>query len=112
MQGAPELIAEIAHTSKSIDLHMKKKRYAHAGVLEYIVLCLKPAELRWFDLRNDCQLRADSDEVFRSVAFPGLWIGSKELLSNQYHPVMEILNRGLASAEHANFVAKLAATRD
>jgi len=111
VEGAPELVAEVAHTSKSIDLHLKKQRYARTGVLEYIVLCLNPKELRWFDLRNDCEFSADSDGVFRSIAFPGLWIGSTHLLSDQYHPLMDTLSRGLASAEHADFVARLAAAR-
>jgi len=111
VQGAPELTAEVAHTSKSIDLHLKKQRYARAGVLEYIVLCLKPAQLRWFDLRGNSELSADSDGVFRSIAFPGLWIGSTHLLRDQYHPLMDTLNRGLASTEHADFVARLAAAR-
>ena len=105
------LSPEVAHTSKSIDLHLKKQRYARAGVLEYIVLCLKPAELRWFDLRESAELRADKDGVFRSIAFPGLWIDSTQLIADQYHPLMATLNHGLASAEHAAFVARLAAAR-
>jgi Uma2 family endonuclease len=111
VEGAPELIAEVAHTSKSIDLHLKKQRYTRAGVLEYVVLCLNPKELRWFDLRNNFELSADNDGVFRSIAFPGLWIDSTQLLRDQYHPLMDTLNRGLASAEHADFVARLAAAR-
>jgi Uma2 family endonuclease len=111
VQGAPELTAEVAHTSKSIDLHLKKQRYARAGVLEYIVLCLKPAELRWFDLRGNSELSADKDGVFRSIAFPGLWIDSTHLLADQYQPLMDTLKRGLASADHADFVARLAQAR-
>src|SRR5947209_2877577 len=37
IDGAPELLAEIAHSSRAIDLHTKRQRYADAGVLEYIV---------------------------------------------------------------------------
>ncbi len=39
--GAPELAAEIAHSSEALDLHAKKDDYRHAGVREYLVLCLR-----------------------------------------------------------------------
>lgn len=111
IKGAPELVAEIAHSSRSIDLHLKKQRYARAGVFEYIVFCLDPAGLRWFDLPKDCELEADSKGILRSCIFPGLWVGSKELLEDQYYPLMDILNQGLLSAQHADFVVRLKARK-
>ncbi len=35
--GAPELVVEIALSSRSIDLHAKFRDYERAGVLEYVV---------------------------------------------------------------------------
>lgn len=52
VEGAPELVAEIAYSSRAIDLHLKKERYAIAGVVEYIVVCLRPMRVYWFDLKE------------------------------------------------------------
>lgn len=40
--GPPELVVEVANTSYAIDLHVKRKRYATAGSLECLVVCLQP----------------------------------------------------------------------
>jgi Uma2 family endonuclease len=103
VEGPPELIAEVAHTSRAIDLHLKKQRYARAGVLEYIVLCLRPSELRWFDLENGGELQPDDEGIYRSNVFPGLWINRDALLKREYQAIMNTLNLGLASPQHAEF---------
>ena len=36
-QGPPELVVEIAHSTRSIDFHRKRQDYARNGVLEYLV---------------------------------------------------------------------------
>src|SRR4051794_36117359 len=64
VEGAPELIAEVAHSSRSIDLHAKRDDYTRYGVLEYLVVCLRDRRLRWFDLRADQELQPDADGVF------------------------------------------------
>src|SRR5438034_1193199 len=51
--GAPEFLAEIAHSRRAIDLHGKKDDYTQYKVREYLVLCLRERELRWFDLLSD-----------------------------------------------------------
>jgi Uma2 family endonuclease len=106
IKGAPELVAEIAYSSRSSDLHFKKRRYEVAGVIEYIVVCLDPLQMLWFDLRNQKSIAADDDGVFRSIVFPGLWINGPRLLNSE-HSVLDDLNRGLASPEHASFVKQL-----
>lgn len=108
VKGAPELVAEVAHSSRAIDLHLKKERYALAGVLEYIVMCVSPKQLHWFDLHGNNELTAGSDGVFRSRVFPGLWIHRDGLLQREGELSLEILNRGLRSPEHKKFVSDLA----
>ncbi|HEY9870607.1 MAG TPA: Uma2 family endonuclease [Candidatus Obscuribacterales bacterium] len=105
--GAPELVAEVAHSSRAIDLHLKKERYAATGVLEYVVLCLEPSRVYWFELHKGKQLLAGADGVFRSNVFPGLWIHEEGLLELDHELTDEALNRGLQTAEHAEFVARL-----
>jgi len=107
--GAPELIAEIAQSSRSIDLHAKLLDYARYGVKEYLVVCLRERRLRWFDLPTDEELRPDPDGVFRLRTFPGLWVHAAALLDRDYHQLMNTLQAGLATPEHAAFVAQLAA---
>jgi Uma2 family endonuclease len=107
VQGAPELVAEIAYSSQAIDLHLKKKRYALAGVVEYVVVCLKPERIYWFDLRSERELFTDAESIVRSAVLPGLWIHKDALLELDTERTMQTLNQGLQSSEYAEFVAKL-----
>ncbi len=107
VQGAPELIAEVAHSTRSMDLHLKRERYAAAGVIEYVVLCLAPLRLHWFDLREGTTLLPTSNGAFQSRMFPGLWIHEDALLNMDYRQVMAVLHEGLASREHEEFVSNL-----
>jgi Uma2 family endonuclease len=106
--GGPELAGEIALSSRSIDLHPKKDDYTRYGVLEYLVLCLRERQLRWFDLRANQELSADADGVMRIRCFPGLWINVQALISRNARRMLATLDEGLATPEHAAFVRKLA----
>ena len=112
VKGAPELVAEIASSSRAIDLHVKQKRYQLAGVLEYIVICLEPLHIVWFNLSEGRLMECDTDGIFRSTVFPGLWIHRDGLLQMDYHFTMRTLNLGIASKEHQAFAKKLASTQD
>jgi Uma2 family endonuclease len=109
--GSPELLGEIAVSSRSIDLHAKKDDYARFGVREYLVLCVREKRLRWFDLRADRELSPDPDGVARIRCFPGLWIHAEALLDRAGAQMVATLQQGLATAEHAEFVRHLAAQR-
>lgn len=109
VEGAPELIAEIAHSSRAIDLHAKRDDYTRYGVREYLVLCLRERRLRWFDLAAGRELDADADGVYRIRVFPGLWVDGEALLARDFSRLTATLGRGLATPEHAAFVARLAA---
>ena len=109
VDGAPELIAEIAHSSRSIDLHAKRDDYTRYGVREYLVLCLRERQLRWFDLAANRELQADADGVFQIRVFPGLWINGEALLARDFRRLTATLEQGLATPDHAEFVANLAA---
>lgn len=111
VHGAPELLAEIAYSSRALDLHKKKELYEKTGVVEYAVVCLKPQRLYWIDLRAKQTMTADEDGVLRSRAFPGLWIHVEALLQRDYKLSMEVLQQGLASPDHQLFVERLSAAR-
>jgi len=107
VEGPPELIAEIAFSSKSIDLHAKRADYARYGVQEYLVLSLLDNQVRWFDLKAERELPADADGIMRMRTFPGLWLHVEALLAKDHGRLMAALQRGLATPEHASFVERL-----
>jgi Uma2 family endonuclease len=111
VSGAPELVAEIALSSHSIDLHAKHEDYARNGVREYLVICLREKQLRWFDLRKNMEGAPQVDGILRVISFPGLWIDVAALIARDAAKLMATLQAGLATTEHADFVARLAAAR-
>lgn len=106
--GAPELVSEIAHSSRAIDLGAKRSDYARYGVLEYVVLSLQELRVYWFDLRQDRELAPEADGILKIQTFPGLWIDRDGLLARDYQRMINTLNQGLATDAHARFVAELA----
>lgn len=109
IEGPPELIVEIAASSASIDRGAKKQVYRRNGVLEYVIWQSYDNHLEWFRLmEGEYQLLTpDADGILRSRVFPGLWLEVNALLSNQMARVLEVLQIGLASPEHAAFIDQL-----
>ena len=110
--GAPELVTEVSKATRKIDLGPKKDDYERAGVREYIVVTRQPDAVHWFHRRGKklVTMRRDRDGLYRSKVFPGLWLDPAALLRRDLAAVLAALERGLASPEHAAFVAKLAKT--
>ncbi|WP_341528568.1 Uma2 family endonuclease [Nostoc sp. UHCC 0302] len=110
VEGAPELIVEIAASSVSIDLHEKLKVYRRNQVQEYLVWRVYDRQFDWFKLREGeyIQLESNADGVICSQIFPGLWLEKSALLAGNLAKVLEILQQGLVSEEHQTFVEKLA----
>lgn len=108
--GAPELISEIAASTEAIDLHWKKDDYELAGVQEYIVVALRQMRVFWFVRRRSKfeEMQPGADGILRSEVFPGLWLDPAALLRKDGKRMREVLALGLATPEHAAFVAKLA----
>ncbi len=108
--GGPELVVETSDTSLAKDLGPKLAAYERAGVLEYIVLALDPYRIIWH-ARRDTRLVAvppDADGIYRSATFPGLWLTPPALLARDNRAIRETVDRGVATPEHAAFVARLA----
>ena len=113
ISGAPELIAEIAASSVSYDLHDKKQAYQRNGVLEYVVWRVNDKAIDWFVLKDGKYELAKPNEngIYKSTVFPGLWINAKQLLESDFKAAIDCLNEGLASDEHSAFVRALEASR-
>jgi Uma2 family endonuclease len=110
LNGSPELVAEVSSSTESIDLHRKKLDYEKAGVLEYVVLALRTQQVFWFVRQRGKfkEVPLPSNGIFRSRVFPGLWLDAEAMLRNNRQQVLAALRQGLASHEHAAFLAKLA----
>jgi len=107
IEGAPELIVEIAASSAAIDLHDKKRAYRRNGVQEYIVWRTLEGQLDWFVLAEDEYVAQIPDDqgILRSQIFPGLWLAVSALLAGETAIVLSVLQQGLDSPEHQAFVA-------
>jgi Uma2 family endonuclease len=109
LQGAPELVVEIASSTASLDAREKLASYRRAGVLEYLIWRVEDGALDWWVLEEDeyRPLGANAQTILHSRAFPGLWLDSAALLAGNSAQVMATLREGLANKEHAQFVAEL-----
>ncbi len=82
VEGAPELVVEIASSSVSIDLHRKLHVYRRNGVREYVVWRVQEQQIDWFVLSEGEFVRSPLDErgLFLSQVFPGLWLDQAALI--------------------------------
>jgi Uma2 family endonuclease len=111
VEGAPELVVEVAASSASYDLHDKFEVFVRNRVREYIIWQTKETRIDYFSIENDAYQPhvPDANGCYRSIVFPGLWLDSASLINGDLVKVHNVLKLGLASPEHAAFVAKLAA---
>jgi len=109
VEGASELIVEIAASSASYDLHQKLKVYRRHQVQEYLVWRVYDRQLDWFRLQDGeyIQLAPNPDGVISSQVFPGLWLDKEALLVGDLAKVLAVLQQGLAATEHQEFVQEL-----
>jgi Uma2 family endonuclease len=107
--GGPELIGEVAASSASYDLHDKLNVYRRHGVREYIVWRVYDRTIDWFVLRQGKyeRLPLAADGIYRSEVFPGLWLDPAALIQGNLQAVLTVLQQGLATPDHAAFVAEL-----
>jgi Uma2 family endonuclease len=109
IEGAPELVVEIASSSVSFDLHDKLRVYRRNGVREYLTWRVLDDALDWRILREGQYepLTPDDRGRLRSEVFPGLWLDPAALLRGDLNAVLAALGAGTASPEHAAFVDRL-----
>ena len=114
VEGVPELVAEVAASSRSIDMGPKLRAYLRNGVREYLVWRSRQRALDWFRLRDGAyeKLPLGSDGIVRSEVFPGLWLRPEVAASHDWIASEAALEAGLASPEHAAFVAELARRKE
>ena len=109
VEGSPELIVEIAASSAAYDLYDKKQVYRRNGVQEYVVWQVFENKLDWFSLQAGeyVPLQSDENGVVKSLVFPGLWLAVPLLLAGEMVNAIAVLQSGLNSPEHAQFIELL-----
>ncbi len=109
IEGAPELVAEVSASSVSYDLGKKLDVYRRNGVLEYVVWRVLDRQLDWFVNRGGrfVLIIPGADGILSSTVFPGLWLDPAALVGGDKATVKAILQQGLNSPEHADFIARL-----
>ena len=109
LEGAPELIVEVAASSATYDLREKKTVYQRNGVQEYIVWQIYERRLDWFYLYEDEYepLLPDADGIIYSQVFPGLNLNVPALLDGNLVQVLATVQAGVQTIEHTTFVERL-----
>lgn len=97
LEGAPELIVEVATSSAAYDLHDKKQAYARNDVLEYVVVQIYEQRVDWFSWNSATKqydsLAADDQGIFRSQVFPGLWLDNNAFWEEERTQMMTTLQQ-------------------
>ena len=109
VEGAPELMVEIAASTASIDLHSKLKAYQRNQVQEYLVWRVYDSAIDWFRLKNGqyINLQPNQEGIIKSEVYPGLWLDVQALLTGNLLKVLEVLHRGMKTNEYLNFIQTL-----
>lgn len=99
LEGAPELVVEIASSSVSFDTVEKKEIYRRNGVREYIIWRVDDRAIDWFVLGDDSYtaLEPDADGIIESRFFAGLRLDTAALIRDDLSAVLATLQSGLSA---------------
>jgi Uma2 family endonuclease len=95
IEGAPQLIVEVAASSATYDLHDKLEAYRRNGVPEYIVWRVVDNMIDWFELKDGQYVWVEPDEygIVESRQFPGLRLNIPKMLTGDFAGVLAELDR-------------------
>lgn len=90
VKGAPELVVEIARSSMTRDMYLKKAVYERNGVREYIVWRTGENAIDWFQLRDGVYVLREPgpDGIIESEEFPGLRLDVPAMLEHDRKKVL------------------------
>ena len=89
IEGAPQLVVEVAVSSASYDLGVKLRAYERSGVGEYLVWLVETGELRWYRRGQEAfaLVEPDAAGLIESAEFPGLRLPVASLLAGDLDAV-------------------------
>jgi len=107
--GSPELAAEVSASTTRLDLKTKFKVYRRNEIREYLIWRVAKKTLDWYALRNGRYepFVPSRSGYLQSGVFPGLWLDARALIRGDVVRVHEVLQQGLKSPEHVQFVTRL-----
>jgi Uma2 family endonuclease len=113
VEGAPELIVEIAGSTVSYDLHDKLQLYRRHGVKEYIVWRVYDRQIDWFYLEQGqyVPLLSNDQGSIKSRIFPGLVLPIQAMLKSQLVEVLAQQQAQLQTECHKVYCKQLQASR-
>lgn len=106
--GSPEFIAEISSTTVAYDRGPKLRTFLRHEVPEYLIWRVEDDLFEWYALQDSDYLliQPDNSGIIRSRIFPGLWLDTAAMLSGNLAQVIDCVQKGIASPEHQQFLAK------
>jgi Uma2 family endonuclease len=109
VEGAPELVMEIAASSVSIDMHKKLNAYRRNGVKEYVVWLVEDQEILWLALRDGeyVPLVPDTDGLFHSEVLPGLVMDPAAILLGNLKKLNDDHVKQAGTETHSAFLQTL-----
>jgi Uma2 family endonuclease len=109
MEGVPELIAEVAASSASYDMHEKLRSYRRNGVREYVVFLVHEQIVAWHALAKGDYRRQEIDDegLLKSRVFRSLHLKVNSLWSADLTDLFEAVQVGMRSPEHARYLEQL-----
>lgn len=94
VEGAPQLVVEIAGSSAAYDLHDKMEAYRRNGVAEYVVWNTMEGLIDWFRLKDGAYVWVEPlAGVIESSSFPGLLLNVSKMLAGDLATVLATLNQ-------------------
>lgn len=99
IEGPPEFAAEVAASSASYDMHLKKEAYRRGGVQEYLVWQVYEGRIDWWRLVDGeyVSIEPDARGVIESKLFKGLRLDAAALIRGDLPAVMAALTPSSAS---------------
>lgn len=90
LKGAPQLVVEVAASSATYDLHVKKDAYRRNGVREYVVWRVLDEAIDWFRLQDGAYVlvEPDAEGIVESEQFPGLRLHVPSMLKGDLAAVL------------------------
>jgi Uma2 family endonuclease len=101
LEGAPQLVVEVAASSASYDLHQKKEAYRRNGVAEYVVWRVMDAAIDWLRLVDGeyVAVQPDSGRMIESDQFPGLRLHVPRMLAGDLAAVLAAVRAPAANPD-------------
>jgi len=107
--GVPDLAMEISRSSRSYEMGPKLALYERAGVTEYAAALIEEQRIEWRVLEEGSYrlMPPSAEGIYKSRVFPGLWLDSSAFWREDNATLVEVLEQGLRSEEHARFLDTL-----